>query len=35
MKVYFGNGQDIVKQALTAQWAKSFHKESSVAERPR
>lgn len=35
MKVYFGNGQDIVKQALTAQWTKSPQKESSVAEKPR
>lgn len=35
MKVYFGNGQDIIKQVLTAQWARSSQKESYVAERPR
>lgn len=35
MKVYFGNGQNIVKQVLTARWARSSQRGSSVAERPR
>lgn len=35
VKVYYDNGQDIVKRRSTARWARSSQKGSSDAARPR